>query len=232
MIRSIIARLPPGVKDVLRKGLAIARLTVLRIFSINGFLASLYFSLFSRRFHGEHLAVLSGRLRYYDDLQGGGTSSPLLRRNIHRLEKGLVMKPRRPVFAEDFILETVQAFDRARATPEYSAEELEWAADVLEEYFSVVSDTAIIKTARLVFAGGDDTLVVLDDGRQRRSKPYPRSSSPAPAVTFEDLHRCIARRDAVDAGRGNPGSCHLPDQLAGRGQRRATHPGAPETPGA
>ena len=197
MIRSTIARLPPGVKDVLRKGLAIARLTVLRIFSINGFLASLYFSLFSRRFYGEHQAVLSGRLRYYEDLQGGGTSSPLLRRNIHRLEKGLVMKPRRPVFAEDFILETVQAFDRARATPEYSAEELQWAADVLEEYFSVVSDTTVIQRARLAFAGGGDTAAAPDDGRQHRSKPYPRSSSPAPAMSFEDLHSLFVRRRSV-----------------------------------
>ena len=197
MIRSIIARLPPGVKDVLRKGLAIARLTVLRIFSSNGFLASLYFSLFSRRFHGEHQAVLSGRLRYYEDLQGGGTSSPLLRRNIHRLEKGLVMKPRRPVFDEDFILETVQAFDRARATPEYSVEELRWAADVLEEYFSVVSDTTVIKKARLAFAAPGDTPAAPDDGRQHRSKPYPRSSSPAPAMSFEDLHSLFVRRRSV-----------------------------------
>ena len=121
MIRSIIARLPPGVKAVLRKGRATVQLTVVRIFSSNGFLASLYFALFSRRFYGEHLAVLKGRRRYYEDLQGGGKSSPLLRRNVHRLEKGLIMKPRRSVFAEDFILETVQAFDRARATPEYSA---------------------------------------------------------------------------------------------------------------
>ncbi len=195
--RAIISRLPPGVKAVLRKGLAIARLTVLRIFSINGFLASLYFSLFSRRFYGEHQAVLSGRLRSYEDLKGGGKSSPLLRRNIHRLEKGLVMKPRRPVFAEDFILETVQAFDRARATPEYSAEELQWASDVLEEYFSVVSDTTVIKKARLAFAAPGDTPAAPDDGRQHRSKPYPRSSSPAPAMSFQDLHSLFVRRRSV-----------------------------------
>ena len=170
MIRSLVAGLPPGVKEFLRKGRATFRLAALRIFSINGFLASLYFSLFSRRFYGEHQAVLRGRLRYYEDLKGSGKSSPLLRRNIHRLEKGLVMKPRRPVFAEDFILETVQAFNRARATPEYSVEELRWAADVLEEYFSVVSDTTVIKKARAAFAGGDDTAAAPDDGRQHRQQ--------------------------------------------------------------
>ena len=195
--RAIISRLPPGVKEFLRKGQATFRLAALRIFSSNGFLGSVYFSLFSRRFYGEHHAVLSGRLRYYEDLQGGGRSSPQLRRNIHRLEKGLVMKPRRPVFAEGFILETVQAFDRARTTPEYSVEELRWASDVLEEYFSVVSDTTVIKKARLAFAAPGDTPAAPDDGRQHRSKPYPRSSSPAPAMSFEDLHSLFVRRRSV-----------------------------------
>ncbi len=196
MIRSIIARLPPGVKAVLRKGRATVQLTVVRIFSSNGFLASLYFSLFSRRFYGEHLAVLKGRRRYYEDLKGDGKSSPLLRRNIHRIEKGLIMRPRRAVFAESFILVTVHALKKARATPEYSAEELRWASDVLEEYFSVVADTSIIKTARTAFGGGDDTAAP-DDGRQQRSKPYARADSPTLTVSFEDLYGLYARRRSV-----------------------------------
>ena len=194
--RAIISRLPPGVKEFLRKGRAIVRLTAVRIFSSHGFLASLYFFLFSRRFYGEHQAVLRGRRRYYEDLKGGGKSSPLLRRNVHRIEKGLIMKPQRPVFAERFILETVQAFDRARATPEYSVEELRWAADVLEEYFSVVSDTTVIQRARAAFGGGD-TAAGPDDGRQGGNKPYPRSDSPAPAISFEDLHKLYVRRRSV-----------------------------------
>ena len=36
----------------------------------------------------------------------------------------------------------------------------------------------------------------LDDGR-RRSKPYPRSNSPAPAVPFQDLHSLFLRRRSV-----------------------------------
>ena len=123
MIRSIISRLPLSVKGVLRNSRATVQLTAVRIFSSNGFLASLYYWLFSRQFYREHRAVLKGRLKYQEGLLGGGISSPLLRRNTHRLEKGLIMKPRRPVFAEGFILETVQAFNRARATPDYSVAE-------------------------------------------------------------------------------------------------------------
>lgn len=202
----MLARLPPGVKDVLRNGLrrarslrilAVARHAALRIFSSNGFFASLYFAVFSRQFYAEHLAVLRGRLKYFDDLKGGGRSSPQLRRNIHRLEKGLVMTPRRPVFAEDFILDTVQAFGRARATPDFSPEELQWASHVLEEYFSVVSDTAIIEQARLLFDSGDDSAATPQNGVQRKSKPYPRSESPPPSMSFDALHQLYIRRRSV-----------------------------------
>ena len=197
MMRSIIARLPPGVKAVLRKGRSSAQLNVVRIFSSNGFLASLYFALFSRQFYGEHLAVLRGRRKYYKDLKKGGRSSPLLRRNTHRLEKGLIMRPRRPVFAEGFILETVQAFDRACETPNYSAQELCWAADVLGEYFSVVSDTAVIRNAREVFTGAGDIKIEHHDTGQVQSKPYLRSESPDLSVNFEDLQKLFRRRRSV-----------------------------------
>jgi len=197
MIRSIISRLPPSVKGVLRNSRATVQLTAVRIFSSNGFLASLYYWLFSQQFYNEHRAVLKGRLKYQEDLLGGGTSSPLLRRNTHRLEKGLIMKPRRPVFAEGFILETVQAFNRARATPDYSVAELHWARDVLGEYFSVVSDTAIIHEARLVFTDRDDAVGVPGDGLQACSKPYLRAESPVLAVSFEDLQKLYKRRRSV-----------------------------------
>jgi len=90
MIRSLFARLPPGMKDVLRKMRATARAVLarvgMRVGSTNGFLASLYFCFFSAQFRREHLAVLRGRRKFQRDLQGGGRSSSLLRRNVHRLE--------------------------------------------------------------------------------------------------------------------------------------------------
>ncbi|MCH7637653.1 MAG: nitroreductase family protein [Proteobacteria bacterium] len=197
MLRFILARLPIRVKVVLRRVYATARLAVLWLFSRNGFLASLYFFLFSRQFYGEHQAVLQGRLNYYRGLNAGHLSSPLLRRNTHRLEKGLIMKPRRPVFAEGFIAETVQAFNQARATPDFLAEELHWAADVLSEYFSVVSDTAVIKAARAAFGDGAEFEAAFNEGRQRDRKPYPRSASPESAVSFDDLHNLYVRRRSV-----------------------------------
>ena len=191
MIQSILTRLPPGVKRPLRSGRDKVRLAMLRIFSVNGFLASLYFTMFSRRFYGEHHAVLKGRLQYFEDLEVAGRSSPMLRRNTHRIEKGLVMQPRRSVFGEGFIAETVDAYKQACARPDYSREELKWAGDVLEEYFSVVSDTAIIAEARKAFrrdAGAEDT---------KSSKPYTRSDCPAAEIPFDDLHQLFKRRRSV-----------------------------------
>ena len=58
----------------------------------------------------------------------------LLRRNIHRLEKGLLMRPMRIPFGLDYISETVEAYDIAMRS---GIDDLEtsWAHNVLEEYF-------------------------------------------------------------------------------------------------
>jgi nitroreductase len=66
-------------------------------------------------------------------------SVPLLRRNVHRLEKGLSMPDRRPVFGEKYIVETVEVFARLVASPAAEPAELRWARDVLTQYFAVVT---------------------------------------------------------------------------------------------
>ena len=201
MIRSLFARLPPGMKDVLREARATTRSSLARIGirmgSSNGFLASLYFCFFSAQFRREHLAVLRGRRKFQQDLRGGGRSSSLLRRNVHRLEKGLIMTPRRPVFAEGFIGETVQAFDRARHTADYSPEELQWARDVLQEYFDVVTDTPVVSRARLVFTAEEATALPGEDRQGPFSKPYTRAQCPEPGMSFDELKRLFIRRRSV-----------------------------------
>lgn len=192
---AILRQLPVGLKRFLRNVEAKVRVLALRVFSINGFFASLYFTLFSKRFYGEHHAVLKGRLQYFGDLKSGGRSSPMLRRNIHRIEKGLVMRPRRPVFGEAFILETVLDFNRARSSAEHSPAELKWAGDVLAEYFSVVSDTADIEEARLAF--DNDMPPAANVEQAPISKPYPRSESPDSSIAFDDLRRLYVRRRSV-----------------------------------
>lgn len=97
-------------------------------------LASLYYALFSRRFDREHRAMILGRLAYLRAVAQGQGSIPLLRRNIHRLEKGLIMRPRRARFALDYIEETVTIYAKALQSDE-ARNELIWAHDVLQDYF-------------------------------------------------------------------------------------------------
>lgn len=94
-------------------------------------------------FAREHAAVATGRMRYRADLQQARSASYLLRRNTHRIEKGLIMPSRRAVFALEFIGETVAEFEavvkgfRAGAPDAALSSEVQWAADVLGQYFDV-----------------------------------------------------------------------------------------------
>lgn len=119
--------------------------------ALSGFTSALYYLFFSSSFRREQQAVLKGKLHYRRALRNPGESSYLLRRNIHRLEKGLIMEPRRPVFAREYIGETVRAYATALSVVQEHdrSTELHWAASILGEYFSSVpAGDAIVDAAR------------------------------------------------------------------------------------
>jgi hypothetical protein len=93
-----------------------------------------------------HRATLYGKLC---QLRKDGAASEegaryRLRRSIHRLEKGLIMRPQREVFARDYIGETVELYASCMAQPQSNGAgdgaELfhSWAGDVLHRYFGEV----------------------------------------------------------------------------------------------
>lgn len=179
-----------------------------RVFSVNRVLASVYYFLLCRRFDREHLAVLKGRCAYYRSLRHMRSSSPLLRRNVHRLEKGLIMRPRRPVFAEAYIVETVRCFNRAAATSEFEIPELRWARDVLDEYFSVVEKTQVIGQALQEYDQGpgqrsctEGILTAINGGR---FAPYAHAALPMNSISFDELNRLFQRRRSVRWFNGQP----------------------------
>ena len=106
---------------------------LLRAASRSAGLSRLYYLLFSSAFRQEQHAVVSGMAEYFRNISSSASSNYLLRRNIHRLEKGMIMRPRRDVYALSYIRETVDAFCRACSGGE--TEELLWAASVLGAYF-------------------------------------------------------------------------------------------------
>lgn len=216
IIAKIKKSVPLSVKRALIQQANRVELYLITLFSANGFLASLYYTFFSRQFYREHLAVLRGRLAYQQSLVKPAASSALLRRNIHRLEKGLIMRSRRAVFAEDYISETVAAFAKAQANSGFCQQEFNWANAVLTQYFAVVTDTAIIAKARAHFAAlskadtpapaglastpdaalgaATSTETVINNAEP---VPYLHQCLPEPAISYPQLLSLFTRRRSV-----------------------------------
>jgi nitroreductase len=165
---------------------------LLPLTSRSGLVASAHYLFLSRQFRREHRSVLAGRLAYERGLEVPLRSSPLLRRSVHRLEKGLVMQPRQAVFAEDYIEETVAELARLRVAGQLDPIEDKWATDVLGEYFLVVTDTPPISRARAQFEKLGPR-----DGKEPESAstPRPRVHAPLSGVSYEQfLDLCRQRR--------------------------------------
>lgn len=147
-------------------------------------------------FNREQWAVLAGRRAYYRNLRRRRVSHVELRRNVHRLEKGILMRPRRDAFARDYILETVEfyrdAVNRAPGDPTIDPGELQWAHDVLAEYFVAITvPDPVVDRARQVFG---EVRQIETDGSV---KPYARGSVVASTVTYDQLADLARQRRSV-----------------------------------
>ena len=156
-------------------------------------LGALYYATFSAEFRREQGAVLAGRAQYIRELSELRSTSALLRRNTHRLEKGLIMRPRRAIFGANYIAETVTIFRRASEVTSFDPNELQWSFDVISAFFEAVEagKSPAIDKARLQFqqASGDKM-------RENRI-PYPRAELPQTDVSFEQLEVLFRRRRSV-----------------------------------
>ena len=164
---------------------------VARVTCTSGFLASLYYTFLSTQFYREHKAVLQGRLAHANADAERQKSSARLRRNIHQLEKGLIMRPRRPVFAEQSVLETVELFQKSIRGGAACPEESKWAKDVLVRYFSVVGDSEVTIKARNSF---ETTNSAVSD---EPYVPYRHETLEASGIRFEDLMVLLRERRSV-----------------------------------
>lgn len=129
-----------GFKSKLKKIWKRIDLKICFFCSKSKFLSSAYYFFISSDMSREHQSVLSGKLLHLKKMERSYNNDFLLRRNIHRLEKGLIMRPLKEVFAESYIKETVDAYAVAiQSSTCDDNESLIWARDVLEKYFSVVN---------------------------------------------------------------------------------------------
>lgn len=162
-------------------------------------LTSLVYSLLSiPSFNREQFAVLRGRRDYYRNLRKARLSRTELRRNIHRLEKGILMRPRREVFALDYLVETVEFYECAvnHLTEGNQADdgEMVWAYAVLGDYFSIVDPThPTVASARARFEGTHAQFQPTDN----RKIPYARAHGTKSATRYEDLLTLAQQRRSV-----------------------------------
>lgn len=155
------------------------------LYSIPGFLT----------FNREQYAVLSGRRSYYANLGRSRVSHVELRRNVHRLEKGLQMQPRRAVFAKDYVGETVDFYEvamrRSADDAAFDAGEMQWAHDVLEEYFANVdSSDPVVAEAKARFEK-------LEAMTGQEVHPYPQRTLTRTDISYEQMLRLAETRRSI-----------------------------------
>lgn len=191
-------KLPRQVRLVARKvnaphEMPRAKARFLRAVSRSPTLSGLY-SFFRRSYVREQQAMLAGMAKYHE-IVADEAAIPVyeLRRNIHRLEKGLVATPRREVFAESYIGETVADFARLAGSPLEAVDEplRAWAAEVLERYFAGVKRTPVVEAAERAFRLAHPT-DLCDSSRG----PSAKDVGPPP-VSYEDLYSLVSRRRSV-----------------------------------
>jgi len=160
---------------------------------INGVFASLYYVIFSRDFDREHISVLKGKLQYKKNLEKTSGSSVLLRRNIHRLEKGLIAKNQRKVFGLSYINETIKVYSDCLNSVNQNTninEEIQWAHDVLEKFFSIVEKEPKVDYAKKIF----NNLKKLEN---KQKYPYKRDLKLPLSVSYEQFLKLAERRRSV-----------------------------------
>jgi len=159
-----------------------------RVGAMSGMAGSTYYFLASRAFGAEHQAVLRGKLVFQSADAERQVSSARLRRNTHRLEKGLIMRPQRAVFAEDYIGVTVSDYRKACIGKTLDEGERSWAQDVLALYFATVSSTPRIEKARKTFVSVTAFI------ETPACVPYPSQARTRSDIPFEKLEALFLER--------------------------------------
>lgn len=184
-------------------------LKVVRLARRSPLLSGLYYSLLSGEFRREMHAVLNGR---YHFLTAGAASRPnvyMLRRNIHRIEKGLCMIPRKPVFASKYILSTVKNFELCLSREVLAESELNWVQDVLEQYFSEVEVTPSINQAREEFLKLKNNGLA---GTIDKRVPFQHEELDTSSIDFSAFKTLCEKRHSVRWFKPQPVPRHIIDQ--------------------
>lgn len=163
-------------------------------------LTSVYYFLFDRSFLRELQAVLAGKVKHVKEAKELKANYFLLVRNTHRIEKGLLMRPRKTVFGKDYLGETIDSFEGIwKLQGEKSANpQMKWFYDVLSEYFRQVDNQdPFIMKERQRFEAATKSSNQLVDQSCRQSIPYYRLEENFAKVTYEEFMKLCKQRRSV-----------------------------------
>lgn len=148
--------------------------------------------LISSSYKLEQQVVTSGINKFYHTEEGVYYS---LRIDIHRIEKGLVMKPVRRKFAKNYIEKCVCNFIKLYDNRVISNKEAKWCYDVLEDYFNIVDiDDSNIKSAKKKFDKAD--FHELNEGIREKESPFFRNK-PEDLISINQLEQLAIYRRSV-----------------------------------
>lgn len=162
----------------------------------SGFLSGIYYAFFHPGFRREHKGVLSGKVKHLQVARLEKANYFMLVRNTHRLEKGLLMRPRRDVFAADYITETVDCYLGVvkGSVPKADNNQVKWFTDVLSEYFSIVNAHPVIDREKKKF------LEYIQENPSKfeiTSIPYFRDHQNFSTISYDDFYKLSRQRRSV-----------------------------------
>jgi nitroreductase len=163
----------------------------LRAVASSRILTGLYF-MFRGTFYREQRTLLCGAAEYHHLEEQRKAPRHRIIRSVHRIEKGLSMKDRRNVFAEEYIQDVVRDLRFAWGEDE-DDEQLQWAVDVLAKYFDTVDDTEVIDKARIEFEEFLKEIEYITGDKV----PFPRRELDDSPVSPDDLKQLASRRTST-----------------------------------
>ena len=161
--------------------------------------AYIYSLLLPHTFLRESIIIIRGQYENIKNKLFKTNISPDLRRNIHRLEKGISIPNRKETFALNYIEETITYFSinikRLDQGESVDIIELIWAKDVLENYFQVVKKNKLLTNLEIEFKKRISNITL--EKYEHRLIPFPRSNSPKNNIKIENFQQLIQLRRSV-----------------------------------
>ncbi|WP_191321831.1 nitroreductase family protein [Colwellia sp. C1TZA3] len=137
---------------------------------------------------------MKARVAYLKYKGRDNDSSVLLRRNIHRIEKGLIMQPQKPIFALSYITETINEYVKLRKNTTHDKEELIWAKEVLSVYFDTIDENLLPQKIKIIFEKFIDKTA---EKNNFKNVPYSFANKVISDVTFEQFFSLCNQRRSV-----------------------------------